>query len=122
MATKNAQVKAIKGLVAEAGVALAKDINAEVQQVEVIKTIDYKNMSKDEKTKLGKKEDASWQGYMIRFDKTSAGVAKVVPISAGRLLSIQQESGVTVFAEKDGEFTLVNLMMGIKDGNPFFEK
>lgn len=105
------QIKAMKNIEIEAGVALAKDINAPVQTVEVVKTIDHKNDPTTEKT---------WQGYMVKFHETSAGTAKVVPISAGRLLSIQDETGVQIFAESDEGMELVNLVFGIEDGNPVF--
>ena len=106
-------VKALKGVAVEAGIALAKEITAPVQTVEVRSTIDYKNNPKAGKT--------DWQGYMIHFADNSTGVGKVVPISAGRLLAIQQETKVEVFTEDaDGALELTNFNMGIADGNPIF--
>ena len=107
-------VIALQGVTVEAGTALAKDITAPVQTVEVRKTLDYKNSPK-----AG--SDSNWQGYMIHFAETSAGVGKVVPISAGRLLAIQQETNVEVFTtDADGALELTNFNMGIEDGNPIF--
>lgn len=102
----NGNVKALKGLEVEAGVALASEITAEIQDVTIMKTIDHKNDPNSEK---------SWQGYMVRFAETSAGVPKVVPISAGRLLAIQQEKNIEIFAESDAGFELVNFRMGIDE-------
>ena len=109
----NQKVKSLKGLKAEAGVALAKDVNAEIQDVTVVKTIDHLNDPKSEK---------SWQGYMIRFDETKAGVPKVVPISAGRLKAIEEEEKIEIFTETKDGFELINFRMGIKDGEVVFEK
>lgn len=118
----NQNVKSLKGLKATAGNALAKDVNAEIQDVTIVKTIDYLNMTKSERLALGKKEDSTWQGYMIRFDETSAGVPKIVPISAGRLKAIEDEEKIEVFTETKDGFELINFRMGIKDGEVVFEK
>lgn len=112
MSTKSNAVKPIQGLKAEAGVALAKDINAEMQDVTVVKTIDHLNNPDSEK---------SWQGYMVRFDNTSAGVPKIVPISAGRLKAIEEEKNIEIFAETSEGFELINFRMGITEGEVHFE-
>ena len=111
MATK---VKAIKGLQPEAGVALAQDVNAPVQTVRVVKTIDYKNHPVEGKS--------DFQGYMMEFANTSAGAAKVVPISARRLLSAAIEAGKQdeVFSETEEGFELICFEIGIEGGNPIF--
>lgn len=112
----NVNVKPLKGLEVEAGVALAQDITAPINDVTIMKTIDYKNNPKEGK-------DSAWQGYMVRFPETSAGVPKVVPISAGRLLAIQEEKNIEVFAETDEGFELVNFRMGIDEkGGVYFEE
>ena len=108
----NKNVKALQNVQPEAGVALAQDINAPVQDVEVRKTIDHKN---------NPDSDKDWQGYMIAFGETSANVPKVVPISAGRLLAIEKESGVQIFTHTDEGLVLSNLRMGIENGSPVFE-
>lgn len=107
-------VKAIKGLQPEAGVALAQDINAPVQTVRVTKTLDYKNNPVEGKS--------DFQGYMMEFGNTSAGVPKVVPISARRLLSASIEAGKEkeVFAETELGHELICFEIGLKDGNPIF--
>ena len=105
-------VIALQGVQAEASVALAQDINAPVQDVEVRATIDHKNNPDNDKI---------WQGFMVHFGNTSAGTAKVVPISAGKLLSIQEESDVEIFAETDEGLELINFRMGIENGSPVFE-
>lgn len=111
---KNASVKPLKGLVAEAGVALAKDVNAPIQDAVVVSTIDYKNNPKPGK-------DSGWQGYMVRFDDTEAGVPKVVPISAGRLKAIEDEKKISIFEETGEGYVLTNTRMGIQDGEVVFE-
>src|SRR5688500_3253731 len=111
MKTKN--VLPLNGVEVEAGVALAQDVTAPIQDVEIRKTIDHKNNPSSEK---------NWQGYMIHFGNTSAGVPKVVPVSAGRLLAIQLESGVSVFTQTEEGLVLTNTRMGIENGSPVFEK
>jgi len=107
-------VKAIKGLQPEAGIALAQDVNAEVQSVIVKKTIDYKNNPVEGKS--------DWQGYMMEFANTSAGVPKVIPISARRLLAAAIEAGKQeeVFAETEDGMELVCFEIGLEGGNPIF--
>lgn len=107
-------VKAIKGLQPEAGVALAQDINAPVQTVRVTKTIDYKNNPVEGK--------GDFQGFMMEFGNTSAGVPKVVPISARRLLAAAIEAGKTneVFSETEEGHELICFEIGIEAGNPIF--
>ena len=113
MKAKVNAVSPLKGLKAEAGVALAKDVNAPVQDVTVVKTIDHLNDASNDK---------SWQGYMVRFDNTSSGVPKVVPISAGRLKAIEEEKNIEVFNETADGFELINFRMGIEEGEIVFEK
>ena len=102
-------VKAIKGLQPEAGVALAQDVTAEVQTVRVVKTLDYKNNPVEGKS--------DFQGYMMEFANTSAG-AKVIPISARRLLASAIDAGkqAEVFAETADGFELICFEIGIAKG------
>ena len=85
-------VKVLVGILADATVAMAQDVNAEIQDVQVRATIDHKNNPNNEKT---------WQGYMVYFGECSDGKAHTIPISAGRLLSIQDEDNIPIFTEGD---------------------
>ena len=105
-------VKAMQGITAEATVAMSQDIEAPVQDVEVRATVDHKN---------NPNKDSEWQGYMVLFNDNSTGSPKVVPISAGRLLAIQNDTGTEVFAESEDGLELTNFRFGIKDGAPVFE-
>lgn len=105
------KVDSIKGLQPKAQVALSNEITAPIQEVEVTKTIDYKNNPKP-----GKSE---WQGYMVKFSETSAGVPKVVPVDAGQLLSLQTETGVQMFEETEEGHELINFNMGINENGLF---
>lgn len=105
-------IVALLGVTVEAAVAMANDVTAPIQDVEIRKTIDHKN---------NPTSDKNWQGYMVHFGNTSAGVPKVVPISAGRLLAIQLEQGVQIFAQTEEGLVLTNTRMGIENGSPVFE-
>jgi hypothetical protein len=107
-------VKAIKGLQPEAGTALAQDVNAPVQTVTVKKTIDYKNAPVEGKS--------DWQGFMMEFAQTSAGLPKVIPVSARRLLAAAIDAGKKdeVFAETADGMELICFEIGLEGGNPIF--
>ena len=108
---KNQNVKALSGLQPEAIVAMSDNVSAKIQDVVVKSTIDYLNKPKEGKS--------AWQGYMVLFADTDKG-ARLVPISAGKLLAIQEESGTPIFENTDDGYVLTNFRMGIEEGNIIF--
>lgn len=114
-------VKVLKGLTPEAIVAMSDAVSAPIQEVVIKSTIDYKNMSLEDKRAKNKPDDAQWQGFMIQFDNTDQG-PRLVPISASKLLSIQLDTGVSIFKETDKGHELIEpVRMGITNGVPTFE-
>ena len=108
----NQNVKVLPGLTPEAIVAMSDNVSAPVQDVVVKSTIDYLNNPKEGKS--------AWQGFMIAFANTDKG-ARLVPISAGKLLAIQQETGRSIFEETEDGYVLNNFRMGIAEGQVIFE-
>jgi len=109
---KNQNVKVLPGLTPEAIVAMSDAVSAPIQDVVVKSTIDYLNNPKEGKS--------AWQGFMILFADTDKG-SRLVPISAGKLLAIQEDTGAQIFEEAEEGYVLSNFRMGIEDGVPVFE-
>ena len=105
-------VKVLAGVTPEASVEMAQNVSAPIQDVEVRATVDHKNNPGNDKT---------WQGYMVYFANCSDDRPHVIPISASRLLAIQEESDVAIFTETEDGLELSNFRFGIENGSPVFE-
>lgn len=81
--------QALKGLTPKEGVVLKSDLTVSLpfQEIEVLKTIDYKNKAN------AKGKVSGWQGYSIKFKESQ----RVVIVDAGELLGQSQKNNVALF-------------------------
>ena len=88
------------------------NITVPVQPVVVKATRDY---TKDVNPR---NPESNWRGYIVEFTESKV----VKPISAGLLLKVSNEQGVTAFEEGEEGHVLINHEFGLIDGQPTFTR
>jgi hypothetical protein len=110
---EKSNVKVLANLEPKAIVVMKDQVSAPIDDVVVESTIDYKNNPKEGKS--------PWQGYMITFANTDQG-SRLIPISASELLTIQLETGVSIFTEtEEGHKLIEPLRLGLNNGEILVE-
>ena len=104
-------VKVLTGVQPDPSMRTGDEANAPVQEVSILATVDKKTEQNPD----------GWQGYIVLTTDEEGNKFKGL-LGAGKLLALQQETGIEVFTEvEDGGLELVNFNIGFEKGQPILE-